>query len=317
MDEDLEERALSFLKHMVERYPPSAEECDIMLDGIRLSRFVSETECYPHCKFDCEDHTINWLFPTKVCLKDALAHGYKLEWNKYYQKKKEVNTVTTDNANQKPQEKATFIPTDMAAIAKLAADKPVTPAPVAEIIPPPVNTAPTLPPTPAPGDPYLKGIMEKPAPVIGAPTSPPPTEKAAETPATDTKPAGDPPAAAPAIQAPPPAAPEPAKAAAPAPPKEIETEINLTITLKKSSALIGIQRTGTDPVFFPMSVDLRPRLTGLNGFIQEAERRWAKNPKYPAAAPTTAPAKSAATKTAPAKPVKPAAPKAGEMKSML
>jgi len=67
-----EEQAASWLKSMVERYPPTAEECDIMLSGIRLCRFVSELEC-EKCKLACEDHTAAWLFPTKVCLKDYHA----------------------------------------------------------------------------------------------------------------------------------------------------------------------------------------------------------------------------------------------------
>jgi len=67
-----EERAATWLRSAVKQYPPTAEECDIMLSGIRLCRFVSDLEC-DSCNFACEDHTVNWLFPTKVCLKDYYA----------------------------------------------------------------------------------------------------------------------------------------------------------------------------------------------------------------------------------------------------
>lgn len=66
------DQAASWLRGMVERYPPTAEECDIMLSGIRLCRFVSDLEC-EKCNLACEDHTVDWLFPTKVCLKDYHA----------------------------------------------------------------------------------------------------------------------------------------------------------------------------------------------------------------------------------------------------
>jgi hypothetical protein len=64
-----EEWADSLLKTMVEQYPPSAYEWDIMLMGIRIDRFVSNLEC-EQCPFGPRDHTVGWLFETKVCLKD-------------------------------------------------------------------------------------------------------------------------------------------------------------------------------------------------------------------------------------------------------
>ena len=72
-----EGQAASWLRSMVERYPPTAEECDIMLSGIRLCRFVSNLEC-ESCNFACEDHTVDWLFNTKICLKDY--HRKCKEW---------------------------------------------------------------------------------------------------------------------------------------------------------------------------------------------------------------------------------------------
>ena len=62
-------RAASHLKHCMEYYPPLNEEWDVILMGIRLCRFVSELEC-KGCELGYYDHTVGWLFPTKVCLKD-------------------------------------------------------------------------------------------------------------------------------------------------------------------------------------------------------------------------------------------------------
>ena len=64
-----EEWAASMLKGMVDQYPPSSEECDIMLMGVRIDRFVSDLEC-EKCRYATEDHTVRWLFPAKICLKD-------------------------------------------------------------------------------------------------------------------------------------------------------------------------------------------------------------------------------------------------------
>lgn len=75
-----EDWAASILKSMVKGYPPSSEECDVMLRGIRLSRFVSNLEC-ESCNLATEDHTRGFLWcswsethkqyiPIKFCLKD-------------------------------------------------------------------------------------------------------------------------------------------------------------------------------------------------------------------------------------------------------
>jgi len=67
-----EQWAAGLLRSMIERYPPTAEECDIMLSGIRLSRFVSSLEC-EKCNLATEDHSVGWVFQTLVCLKDYHA----------------------------------------------------------------------------------------------------------------------------------------------------------------------------------------------------------------------------------------------------
>lgn len=67
--------SLARLQLFVQRYPPSAYECDIMLGGIRLARFVGEWECQK-CPLAPTDHTLGWMFDSNVCVKDAYKHGY-------------------------------------------------------------------------------------------------------------------------------------------------------------------------------------------------------------------------------------------------
>jgi len=72
-----EKWAASMLRSMVDRYPPSADEWEIMLSGIRLCRFVSPLEC-EKCNLATEDHTVGWMFQTKVCLKDYHTYIHRL-----------------------------------------------------------------------------------------------------------------------------------------------------------------------------------------------------------------------------------------------
>ena len=62
--------AESHIKWCLEQYPPKAEEWEVMLSGIRLCRFVNTYEECQGCNLACQDHTVRWLFPTKICLKD-------------------------------------------------------------------------------------------------------------------------------------------------------------------------------------------------------------------------------------------------------
>ena len=75
-----EDWAASMLKSAMRTHPPRAEEWDVMLQGIRLDRFVSHLEC-EKCGLATEDHTVGFLFsywdetyhsesPIKMCLKD-------------------------------------------------------------------------------------------------------------------------------------------------------------------------------------------------------------------------------------------------------
>jgi hypothetical protein len=72
--------AAGLLRSMVEHYPPSSAECELMMSGIRIDRFVSLLEC-EKCNLDTHDHTLGFLFtywsetyrqdiPIKFCLKD-------------------------------------------------------------------------------------------------------------------------------------------------------------------------------------------------------------------------------------------------------
>ena len=65
---------------MVKWYPPSSQEWEIIVMGIRIDRFVSPLECR-ECSLDTKDHTVGNLFwhwipayecggPIKICLKD-------------------------------------------------------------------------------------------------------------------------------------------------------------------------------------------------------------------------------------------------------
>ncbi len=75
-----EDWAVGLLKGMVRSYPPSSTECELMLSGIRIDRFVSDLEC-KYCGLNTHDHTMGCLFtywsdtwcqdiPVKFCLKD-------------------------------------------------------------------------------------------------------------------------------------------------------------------------------------------------------------------------------------------------------
>ena len=75
-----EEWAASILRSMVRSYPPSSVECDLMVSGIRIDRFVSHLEC-ERCSLATSDHTMGHMFcywsdtwrqyiPIKFCLKD-------------------------------------------------------------------------------------------------------------------------------------------------------------------------------------------------------------------------------------------------------
>lgn len=89
--ESKQRNADAILKSIVEHYPPTSEEWDIILMGIRLCRHVHDFECQ-RCKLGRFNHCpdalgVYWdpLYktynPVKVCLKDYFRwlaqHGLK------------------------------------------------------------------------------------------------------------------------------------------------------------------------------------------------------------------------------------------------
>lgn len=56
------------LRWHAEQYPMTAYEWGLTRRGIRIDRFVSESECRS-CQFSAQDHTVGWTYQTKVCLK--------------------------------------------------------------------------------------------------------------------------------------------------------------------------------------------------------------------------------------------------------
>lgn len=80
-----------------------------------------------------------------------------------------------------------------------------------------------------------------------------------------------------------PAATTPAAASTPA--KTQSTEIKLVITLNSSgTALVGISRTGTDPLFFNVEGSTIPDvMKAMPGLLVVASKKWAVSAKYPKA----------------------------------
>lgn len=73
----------SSLRSMFDNCPLDEVECDIIIDGIRISRFVGEWEC-EECPLAYKDHTLGFMYqkwdnaykvynPIKVCIKDYLV----------------------------------------------------------------------------------------------------------------------------------------------------------------------------------------------------------------------------------------------------
>ena len=58
------------------RYPLTVVERWLLLRRIRIERFIDDKEC-ENCLLACEDHTIGWRYPTKVCLKNTPEYSKK------------------------------------------------------------------------------------------------------------------------------------------------------------------------------------------------------------------------------------------------
>jgi hypothetical protein len=102
------------------------------------------------------------------------------------------------------------------------------------------------------------------------------------------------------------------------------TRIKIVITHYNGAATVGIQRTGTDPVFFIVPGAILDASKAMPDLLIRASKQWqvaAKNPVavLPAPAPVV-PRPATARQTTPARPstpAKPAAPKVGVMKPMM
>jgi len=78
-------------------------------------------------------------------------------------------------------------------------------------------------------------------------------------------------------------------------------EIKIVIVLKGDRGSVGIQSPDCDPVFATFEGDLGVALEKVPVLVEEANRRWDQNPKYPkcqttlpeASQPAAAPARSA------------------------
>ena len=58
-------------------------------------------------------------------------------------------------------------------------------------------------------------------------------------------------------------------------------EVKIVITLKGHTASIGVQKPGCDPTFSKVEGDLPAVLESVPGLVEEAQRSWNANPRYP------------------------------------
>jgi len=58
-------------------------------------------------------------------------------------------------------------------------------------------------------------------------------------------------------------------------------EVKIVITLKDHTASIGVQKPDCDPFFSRVEGDLPAVLESVPGLVEEAQRSWDSNPRYP------------------------------------
>ena len=58
-------------------------------------------------------------------------------------------------------------------------------------------------------------------------------------------------------------------------------EVKIVITLKGHAASIGVQKPDCDPFFSRVEGDLPAVLKSVPGLVEEAQRIWDSNPRYP------------------------------------
>lgn len=71
--------------------------------------------------------------------------------------------------------------------------------------------------------------------------------------------------------------------------KEEEKEFKIVITHKNGSALIGVNRTGCDPLFFKQDGELGEVMHAIPKFVEESIIKWETDPLNPKADPPAPP----------------------------
>jgi len=99
-------------------------------------------------------------------------------------------------------------------------------------------------------------------------------------------------------------------------------KIKIVINHYAGAALVGVQRGDADPIFTLVNGSIKDAVARIPDLLVSASEMWAKSAKNPVAVLPTKPATTstsikAYTPPKPSTPAKPAAPKPGEMKSMM
>jgi hypothetical protein len=99
-------------------------------------------------------------------------------------------------------------------------------------------------------------------------------------------------------------------------------KIKIVINHYAGAALVGVQRGDADPIFTLVNGSIKDAVARIPDLLVSASEMWAKSAKNPVAVPPTKPATTSSSTKAytppkPSTPAKPAAPKPGEMKSMM
>jgi hypothetical protein len=74
-------------------------------------------------------------------------------------------------------------------------------------------------------------------------------------------------------------------------------ETKIVITHKDNRALVGISKTGCDPIFFIAAGELNSAVTLIPGYVQQAREKWQTFQRYPKS--MAPPPPSAATQARP------------------
>ncbi|NVM26932.1 MAG: hypothetical protein HWN70_13585 [Desulfobacterales bacterium] len=61
----------------------------------------------------------------------------------------------------------------------------------------------------------------------------------------------------------------------------MSAETKIVINLKGQTASIGVQKPDCDPIFSRVEGDLLAVLESIPGLVEESQRSWDANPRYP------------------------------------